>query len=55
MASAPVYQPREIEADEIHELYRLFLLEKAPALIGPDRKSIPIPESIYNVLLQVIG
>ena len=55
MASAPVYQPRDIEAEEIHELYRVFLLEKSPALVGPDRKSIPIPESIYNVLLQVIG
>jgi len=56
MATAPaVHQPLEAESAEIRELYRLFLLEKAPALVGPDRHSIPIPESIYNVLLQVIG
>ena len=50
-----VHQPQESESGEIQELYRLFLLEKAPALLGPDRTSIPIPESIYNILLQVIG
>ena len=55
MAARAVYQPRDAESAEIQELYRLFLLQKAPALIGPDRESIPIPESIYNILLQVIG
>ena len=50
-----VYQLQESESAEIQELYRLFLLEEAPVLIGPDRKSIPIPESIFNILLQVIG
>ena len=44
-----------VESAEIQDLYRLFLLEKAPALIGPNRESIPIPESIFNVLRQVIG
>jgi len=52
---AAVQQPKDSEAAEIKELYRLFLLEKAPALVGPDHRAIPIPESIYNVLLQVIG
>ena len=50
-----VHQFRESETAEIQELYRLFLLEKAPALVGPNRESIPIPESISNILLQVIG
>lgn len=54
-ARASVHQPTESESAEIQELYRLFLLEKAPALIGPNRESIPIPEPIYNILLQVIG
>ena len=43
------------ESKEIQELYRLFLLNKAPALVGPDQTSIPIPESIYNILVQVIN
>ncbi|MBZ5606451.1 MAG: helix-turn-helix domain-containing protein [Acidobacteriia bacterium] len=55
MAARAVHQARDAESAEIQELYRLFLLEKAPALIGPNRESIPIPESIYNILLQVIG
>lgn len=55
MGARAVYEPRDTESAEIQELYRLFLLEKAPALIGPNRESIPIPESIYNILLQVIG
>jgi len=50
-----VHQMQESESAEIQALYRLFLMEKTPALVGPDRKSIPIPESIYNILLQVIG
>jgi excisionase family DNA binding protein len=54
-ASATVHQPREIESAEIQELYRLFLLEKAPALVGPNQESIPIPESVFNILRQVIG
>lgn len=52
---AAVHQPTDAQSAEIQELYRLFLLEKAPALVGPDRKTIPIPEPIYNILLQVIG
>jgi excisionase family DNA binding protein len=40
---------------EIQELYRLFRLEKAPALVGPNHESIPIPEPVYKVLLQVLG
>jgi excisionase family DNA binding protein len=55
MAARPVYQAPDTESAEIQELYRLFLLEKAPALIGPNRESIPLPESIYNILLQVLG
>lgn len=51
----PIYQSKDAESAEIQELYKLFLLEKAPALVGPDRTSIPIPESIYSILLQVIG
>ncbi len=51
---AEVYQPKDAESAEIKDLYRLFLLEKAPALVGPNRKPIPIPESIYNVLVQVV-
>ena len=54
-AAASVHQAKDAESAEIRELYRLFLLDKAPALIGPGRKSIPIPESIYNILVQVIG
>src|SRR5687767_13998014 len=50
-----VHQLQESEGVEIQELYRLFMLEKAPALVGPNRESVPIPESIYKVLLQVIG
>jgi excisionase family DNA binding protein len=50
-----IHQLQESEGAEIQELYRFFQLEKAPALIGPDRKTIPIPESIYHILLQVIG
>ena len=56
MASrAAVYQAPDTESAEIQELYRLFLLEKAPALVGPNREPIPLPESIYNILLQVLG
>ena len=43
------------EGAEIQELYRLFMLEKAPALVGPNHKSIPIPESVYKVFLQILG
>jgi excisionase family DNA binding protein len=50
-----VHQHQESEGAEIQELYRLFMLEKAPALIGPNHESIPLPESIYKVLLQVLG
>lgn len=55
MATRAVYQAPDTESGEIQELYRLFLLEKAPELIGPNRESIPLPESIYNILLQVLG
>jgi excisionase family DNA binding protein len=55
MVARAVHQPSDTESAEIQELYRLFLVEKTPALVGPDRKSIPIPESIYKILLQVIG
>ena len=54
MATA-VHQPREAENAEIQELYKLFLRDKAPALVAPNGQPIPIPESIYNILLQVIG
>jgi excisionase family DNA binding protein len=50
-----VYRPTGDESAEIQELYRLFLLEKAPALVGPNQESIPIPESVFNILRQVIG
>jgi excisionase family DNA binding protein len=55
MAARAVYQAPDTECAGIQELYRLFLLEKAPALIGPNRESIPLPDSIYNILLQVLG
>jgi len=56
MASrAAVYQAPDAESAEIQELYRLFLLEKAPALVGPNHESIPLPKSIHNILLQVLG
>jgi len=55
MAIRTVYQASDTENSEIRELYKLFLLEKAPALIGTDRDSIPLPESIYNILLQVLS
>jgi excisionase family DNA binding protein len=55
MAARAVYQAPDTESAEIQELYKLFLLEKAPALIGPNRESVPLPESIYNILLQVLG
>jgi excisionase family DNA binding protein len=55
-AVAPfITHPSEAESAEIQELYRLFLLEKAPALVGPNRESIPIPESLFHILRQVIG
>ncbi len=53
-SNAPV-QVKDVENNEIQELYKLFLLEKAPALIGPDHKAIPIPASVYDVLVQVLG
>jgi excisionase family DNA binding protein len=53
--AAQVYEPRDTESAEINELYQLFLREKTPALIGPSGESIPIPESIYDILLRVIG
>jgi len=55
MTTKAVYQSRDEETAKIQELYKLFLLEKAPALIGPNQESIPLPESIYNILLQVLG
>jgi excisionase family DNA binding protein len=55
VSSGSIYQPGKAENDEIQELYRLFLLDKAPALLGPNRESIPIPESVFNILRQVIG
>lgn len=55
MAARAVYQAPETESDEIQELYKLFLSEKAPALVGPNRESIPLPESIYSILRQVLG
>jgi len=54
-APVEIFQPRDAESTEIQELYRLFLLEKAPALVGPDRVAIPIPESIFKILIQVVG
>jgi excisionase family DNA binding protein len=48
------HQRQASEGAEIQELYRLFMLEKAPALVGPNHESIPIPESVYKVLLQVL-
>jgi excisionase family DNA binding protein len=55
MATKTVFQAPDTESAEIQDLYKLFLLEKAPALIGPNRESIPLPGSIYNILLQVLG
>src|SRR6202035_1848698 len=55
MSTGPVYQSLDTESQEIQELYRLFLREKAPALVGPNHESLPLPESIYNILLQVLG
>jgi excisionase family DNA binding protein len=55
MAARALHQFQESESAEIQELYRMFLLEKTPILLGPKSESIPIPESIYNILLQVIG
>ena len=52
--AVPPIQPSETEAIEIKELYRLFSLRKSAALVGLDGKSITIPESIYDVLRQVI-
>lgn len=49
-----VYEPQRTESKEIRELYKLFHLKKAPALIGPDRKTIPLPESIYKILVRVV-
>ncbi|MEO8125642.1 MAG: helix-turn-helix domain-containing protein [Bryobacteraceae bacterium] len=54
-ASVQLVQPKETETIEIKELYRLFSIQKAAALVGPDGESITIPESIYNVLRQVIS
>jgi excisionase family DNA binding protein len=53
--ASSVHPYQESEGAEIQELYRLFMLEKAPALVGPDHESIPIPESVYKVLVQVLG
>jgi excisionase family DNA binding protein len=54
MAAKAVYQSRDNERAEIQQLYKLFLVEKVPALIGPNQEPIPLPESIYNILLQVL-
>ena len=54
MTTKAVYQSRDKETAKIQELYKLFLLEKAPVLIGPNQESIPLPESIYNILLEVL-
>jgi excisionase family DNA binding protein len=54
MATKAVYQSRDKETAKIQELYKVFLLEKTPALIGPNQESIPLPESIYNILLEVL-
>jgi excisionase family DNA binding protein len=45
----------EKEKSEIEQLYRLFLLEKAPALVGPNHESVELPGFIYDILLQVVG
>jgi len=55
MAARAVYHSLDNESAEIQELYKLFLLEKAPALVGPNHESLPLPESIYTILLQVLG
>ncbi|HLK21473.1 MAG TPA: helix-turn-helix domain-containing protein [Bryobacteraceae bacterium] len=55
MTAATVHQAPGTESAEIRELYRLFLLQKHPALLGPNGESIPLPESIYNILVQVLG
>ena len=55
MSAGSVYQSPDTESHEIQELYGLFLLEKAPALIGPNHESLPLPESVYNILVQVLG
>src|SRR5262245_3482980 len=54
MAAEAIQRPDSEDA-EIQELYRLFRLKKAPALLGPNDESIPLPESVYNVLRQVLG
>ncbi len=53
--SASVHQSRDTESAEIQDLYRLFFLGAAPALIGPNQETISIPEPVFNVLRQVIG
>lgn len=55
MTAATIHQATGTESAEIRELYRLFLLQKHPALIGPTGESIPLPESVYNILVQVLG
>ena len=55
MAALEIIQSPSSESKEIQELHRLFLLNLAPALVGPDQKAVPIPESIYNILVQVVN
>jgi excisionase family DNA binding protein len=55
MVARAVFQSFDDESAEIQKLYKLFLLDKAPALVGPNHESLPLPESIYDILLQVLG
>jgi excisionase family DNA binding protein len=55
MTAQAVRQSPDDESAELQKLYKLFLLEEAPALVGPNRESLPLPESIHNILLQVLG
>ena len=41
MAAKALHQFQESESAEIQELYRIFLLEKTPVLLGPKRVDPP--------------
>lgn len=50
-----IRQFADSESAEIRELYKFFLLDKAPALVGPNGESLPLPESVYKILVQVLS
>jgi excisionase family DNA binding protein len=55
--ASPVYSitPVESEEEQIKSLYKLLLKPGHASLVGPDGSNQPIPESVYKVLVAVLG